>query len=200
MGEPGSGPAFTGLVVHRSLEHRYSFFYPEGWHQLELETEGGQGVIFAPSPDDVATSFSAESRDLGTAVTADDLPTLRRGFLAGLRRLPSAVIESSEDYTVGELLGLEARHAFRDGPARRKRWSRLLYQGTLQVRLIAQGATPDAFDYWLPAFTTMMRTFRFGDWWSDATGLAWLPSLDAAAEQLRSGVGERGRGGEKGTE
>jgi hypothetical protein len=178
--EPGSGPAFTGLIVYRNLEHRYSFLYPEGWVQLELESDAGQGVILAPTAGGVATSFSAESRDLGTAVAAADLPALRRGFLAGLRKLPGSVVEQREDYAIGALVGLEARHVFRDGRVRRRRWVRLLYQGTIQVRLIAQGATVEAFDYWLPAFTSMMRTVRFGDWWADMTGQEWLPSLAEA--------------------
>jgi hypothetical protein len=176
-GEPRRGPFFTGLVVYRNLEHGYSLLYPEGWVQLELESDAGQGVILAPTPDGVATSFSVESRDLGTAVAAEDLPTLRRGFLAGLRKLPGSAVEHQEDYAIGALVGLEARHAFRDGRVRRRRWVRLLYQGTIQVRLIAQGATVEEFDYWLPAFTSMMRTFRFGDWWADMTGRSWLPSL-----------------------
>jgi hypothetical protein len=194
MGESGNGPAFTSLVVYRSLEYRYSFLYPEGWHRFELASDGGQGVIFAPSPDDVATSFSAEARDLGTPVVAADLPALRRGFLAGLRRLPGSSVEHREDYAAGELIGLEARHHFREGAARRTRWVRLLYQGMTQVRLIAQGATAEAFAYWLPAFTMMMRTFRFGDWWADATGRAWLPSLDAAAEESGEPGGPGGEG------
>jgi hypothetical protein len=177
MSERGSGPAFTGLVVYRSREYRYSFFYPEGWHQFELESEGGQGIILAPTPDGVATSFSAEARDLGATVTSDDLPALRRGFLAGLRTMPGSRVEHQEHYVIGGLIGLEARHRYREEGQQRRRWVRLLYQETIQVRLIAQGATIEEFDYWLPAFTSMMRTFRFGDWWADVTGQEWLPSL-----------------------
>jgi hypothetical protein len=32
------------------------------------------------------------------------------------------------------------------------------------VRLVAQGATVEQFDYWLPMFYEAMRTFQFGDW------------------------------------
>ena len=171
-------PAFTGLEVYRNFEHRYSLLYPEGWHQLDLATEeGGQGVIFAPPPGDAATSFSVEARDLGLTVGEEDLPTLRAGFLAGLRRLPKSRIQSQEEYAIGGLIGLEARQTFREGPTRRKRWVRLLYQGSTQARLIAQGATAEEFDYWLPMFNQMMRTFRFGDWWAELTGQEWLPSL-----------------------
>jgi hypothetical protein len=181
MSEQRSGPAFTGLVVYRSREHGYSFLYPDGWHRLELASEGGQGIILAPAPDAVATSFSAEAHDLGTAITGDDFPALRRGFLAGLRKMPGSVIEHRDEYVVGDLVGLEARHRFSEDGLTRRRWVRLLYQATAQVRLIAQGATVEDYDYWLPAFTSMIHTFRFGDRRADATGQEWLPSLPVAA-------------------
>jgi hypothetical protein len=175
-------PAFTGLVVYRDLTYRFSLFYPEGWHQFELQVEGGHGVAFSPWPDNITTSFSVEARDLGTPVTEADLPELRRGWRAGLRRLPHVTLEHQEDYAIGNLVGLEARYTFRDGEAVRKRWVRLLYQGSTQVRLVAQGATIEAFDYWLPMFTQSMRTFKFGDWWAEAIGKEWLPSLQAPQE------------------
>ena len=176
-------PVFTGLGVYRNMEYRYSVLYPEGWHQLDLETEeGGQGVIFAPPPGDAATSFSVEARDLGMTVGEDDLPTLRAGFLAGLRRLPKSRIQDQEEYAIGRLIGLEARQSYREGATPRKRWVRLLYQGSTQVRLIAQGATAEEFDYWLPMFNQMMRTFRFGDWWAELTGQEWMTSLGSPLE------------------
>ena len=188
MPEPEARPAFTALDVYRNFEHRYSVLYPEGWQQLDLETEeGGQGVIFAPPPGDAATSFSVEARDLGMTVGEDDLPALRAGFLAGLRRLPKSRIQDQEEYAVGKLIGLEARQVYREGATPRKRWVRLLYQGSTQVRLIAQGATAEEFDYWLPMFNQMMRTFRFGDWWAELTGQEWLPSLKTAEEEEEAG-------------
>lgn len=171
-------PTFTSLIVYRSLEYRYSFLYPEGWHHIALDSEGGQGVILSPSPDDITTSFSIEARDLGTTITADDLPALREGFIEGLRGQRDARIVDTEDYVVGGLVALEARLTFRDDDARRKRWVRLLYQGSTQARMIAQGATEEEFEYWLPMFTQMMRTFRFGDWWAEVTGQEWQATLD----------------------
>ncbi len=188
MPEREERPAFTGLIVYRNFEHRYSVLYPEGWHQLELATEeGGQGIIFAPPPGDAATSFSVEARDLGTTVGEEDLPTLRAGFLAGLRRMPKSRIESQEEDAIGRLISLEARQTYREGDTPRKRWVRLLYQGSTQARLIAQGATAEEFDYWLPMFNQMMRTFRFGDWWAELTGQEWLPSLKTLEEEEDAG-------------
>lgn len=183
MSRDAPRPSFTGLRVARDLEYRYSFLYPEGWHTFELETEGGKGIIVAPTPDDTATSFSVEARDLGMVPTARDLPTLRSGFAAGLRALPDAAVEMRDDFAIGALLGIEAILTYRDGEATCKRWVRLLYQGSTQARLIAQGATVAEYDYWLPMLTQAMRTFQFADWWAEVTGTQWLPSLDAPPEE-----------------
>lgn len=180
MLETTGGPTFTGLVVHRDLTYRYSLLYPEGWHTLELESEGGKGAILTPFPDEVATSLSVEARDLGTPVTGDDLPVLRDGLKQGLGQLRDMTITHEEDYSIGTLTGLEVQYTYREGDAPdaplRKRWLRLAYQGSIQVRLIAQGDLDD-YTYWLPAFNQMMRTFQFADWWAQLTGHSWQTSL-----------------------
>ncbi len=183
MPEQESRPAFTGLAVGRNLSYKFSFLYPEGWNTFALETEGGEGIIVAPAPDDTATSFSVEARDLGMTVGADDLPTLREGFFAGLRDLPDATIETRDDFVIGALLGVEAILTYREGAETRKRWVRLLYQGSTQARLIAQGASVAEYDYWLPMLNQTMRSFQFADWWAEVTGQQWLPSLDAEPEE-----------------
>jgi hypothetical protein len=103
---------------------------------------------------------------MGTVVRANDLPAVRRGFLAGLRKLRECRIEGREAEAVGSLITLEARHTFRDGDALRKRWVRLLYQGRVQVRLIAQAADIDRFGYWEPMFYTAMRSVQFANPWT----------------------------------
>ncbi|HLH72615.1 MAG TPA: hypothetical protein VKX96_04970 [Chloroflexota bacterium] len=160
-------PSFTGLLLHREPRLGYSFFVPNGWYRQDVEGAEGVAVMYIPSPDDLLTGFSAEGRDLGLEVSADDFPALRAGFLSGLRKMNHSRIESHEGEAIGRLITLEARHTFRDGGATRKRWVRLLYQGTIQVRLVAQGSTEEEFNYWLPMFFESMRTFRFGDWGVD---------------------------------
>lgn len=187
MSETERRPIFTGLVVYRDLHYRYSFLYPDGWHEFTLDTDTGRGVILSPFADDVTTSISTEARDLGTAVTADDLPALREGFLDGLHRLPGVVIEREEHEAVGALLALDAWCTYHEGNARRKRWVRLYYQGQIQLRMIAQGATVAQYDYWLPMFNEAMRTLQFGDWWAEVTGQTWLPSLDHVPDDEAGG-------------
>ena len=175
MAEPSPLPSFTGLVVHRDPAFGYSLLIPDGWHRLELQES--PGLLYAPDPDDPLTGLAVEARDLGTAVRPSDLPTLRSGFLAGLRRMPGCRLERREAEAVGRLISLEARHIYRDGEAIRKRWVRLLYQGRTLLHLQAQGASVQAFDYWEPMFYQAMRTVRFADWWADALGTPWAERL-----------------------
>jgi hypothetical protein len=155
-----SGPSYTGLLVHRDAEFGFWLLIPDGWHQLNVES--GAGVFFAPDPTDLLTGVAVEGRDLGTPVDASDLPALRRGFLRGLRSLHGARIDTHEAAAVGPLITLEARHTFRDREHVRKRWVRLLYQDQTLVRVIAQAASVEAFDYWEPMFFTAMRSVQFG--------------------------------------
>jgi hypothetical protein len=157
-------PSYTGLFAHREPEFGCSLLIPLGWQRLELDSEVGSGTIFVPDPEDVVNSFSFEGRKLGMPVNRRDLRPLEEGMLAGLRSMPESAIESHEAEAVGGLITMEARHTYRDGEATRKRWVRLLYQGEVQVRLIAQGSSPEEFAYWEPMFFQMMRTFRFGFW------------------------------------
>jgi hypothetical protein len=167
-------PTFRGLRVHRDPVKGYSLLVPDDWHSLPLE--GDEGALFAPEPNDLHTSLSVSARDLGLAVAPGDLPTLRRGFVTGLRQVPGSRIEGVEAEAVGRLITMEARQTFREGEALRKRWVRLAYQDRTQVRLVAQGASLERFAYWEPMFFQAMRTLRFGDWWAEATGVAWAPS------------------------
>jgi hypothetical protein len=188
MSDTRPPPAFTALLVHREPRYGCSMLLSEGWTRRDLESEQGTGVVFLPVAEDERTSFSFEGRELGVEVEPDDLSVLEEGFLAGLRSLPEVTLESHEAEAVGKLITMEARLTFQEGGAPRKRWIRLLYQGQVQVRLIAQGATPGEFDYWEPMFFEAMRTFRFADWWGEVTGTAWADTaFNENAETLESG-------------
>jgi len=152
-------PAFTGLVLHRDKKWRFKFWYPDGWHRFSL-APGHEGVLYAPEREDYATSFSVEAKDIGMATQASDLPDLKEGFLEGLQSLEGLHIEWQDAWVVGALIGLEAKYTFRAGQATRKRWVRLLYQGSRQFHVVAQGASPEDYDYWLPMLNEMMMTLQ----------------------------------------
>lgn len=149
--EPIKRPGNTPLKFHRNRRYGFSMVYPDWWQEYDIP----DGKLF--SPGDLDTFISVEARELGTPVTASDLPDLKEGFLAGLRRVPGSRIESQDAYDVGFLVGLEARQLYEG----KKRWIRLLYRGDLQVRLVAQGATEQEFSRWLPSFDPAMTGFVF---------------------------------------
>jgi hypothetical protein len=150
-------PVFKGLTWYR--EQYFSFFIPSDWHRLSWQ-DGRQGALFGPSVDDAHTVFATDIRDMGITVTVGDLDDLFDGFLTSIRQLPDVEIESSENRVTGNLIALEAKYTFSDDGNRRKRWVRVLYHGTRQIAFTAQGATPDAYDYWLPMFFEAMMTAR----------------------------------------
>jgi hypothetical protein len=148
--EPRQPPGQTALGIHRD-PHGVALLYPEWWQAYDMP----DGKLFTPG--DLDTFISMEVTRLGTRVTAADLPELDRGFLTALRQMPSSELLEHSTIDTGLLLGVEARQRF-DG---KKRWIRLLYRGELQVRLVAQGATEQEFDRWLPAFDPAMTGFVF---------------------------------------
>jgi len=143
---------------------------PDVWFERNLDVQGGQGVIFTPDPEDLMTAISVEVRDLGTEVTAEDLPDLEEGFLKGLESVLGSTLEQHAVFQSIFHIGVEAQQSFDAAGQRRRRWIRVLYQGTVQARLIAQGATLAEFDRLRPLFAPCLTTFLFGDLWPQPYG------------------------------
>ena len=156
--------AFTGLVVHHDPAFDYTLLVPDGWQRLAL-SGSPSGVFYAPDPDDLLTGLAIEATRLGTPVRPADRSALRAGLLAGLRTLPSSHVELHTAEAVADLITLEARVTFGEAEAIRKRWVRLLYRGSTQLRLVAQAASVETFAYWEPMFFEAMRTVHFGRAW-----------------------------------
>ncbi|MGI5916399.1 MAG: hypothetical protein ACOX9A_08100 [Anaerolineae bacterium] len=158
MNETTERPRFTGKFKYTDEEGGYGLWIPSGWHRTDL-ADGRQGVIFSPYPNDLNTCFMAERQALDVSIKPKDLAILRKGFLQGLESLPGIEIESHEE-SVGSagVILLEARFTFLEGEERRKRWVRVSYWGNGQLTFIAQGASEEIFDYWVPAFYNIMMT------------------------------------------
>jgi hypothetical protein len=148
-------PVFKGLSWYR--EKYFSFYIPIDWHKVEWH-DGRQGIIYIPSEADIYTLFAVEVTDLGTTVSADDLHYLETGFSDAIKQLPERKIESKKKSVVGKLVQLEAKYTFAEDGQTRKRWVRVLYHETRQVTVTAQGATVEAYEYWLPMFYEAMMT------------------------------------------
>jgi hypothetical protein len=153
-------PSFKGLTWYR--EQYFSLFIPLDWKQVE-RTDGRMGIIFLPSENDVHTLYSIDVVDLETEITSDDLPYLSMGFLDGIKNLPDRKIESKDEGVAGKLVKLQAKYTFTEDGETRKRWVRVLYDGTRQITVVAQGKTVETYDYWLPMFFEAMMTITVHD-------------------------------------
>ncbi len=154
-----SGPRYKGIYRHIDEEGGYSIWIPIDWHKTEM-SNGHHGAVYHPNPNRIDTCISTEKVNLEYPVTEEDIPTLREGFEAGLKRLPGLEIESQDETITETLKMFEARFTFLEDDIRRKRWLRVIYWGTGELIVMAQGATPEEFDYWLPMFFNSLKTIH----------------------------------------
>jgi hypothetical protein len=152
-------PRYYGQFKYVDKKGGYAIWLPTGWQQVEM-VKGHHGAVFFPDPNDPNTCFSTEKFKLKYKTNKDDLAILREGLEEGLQKLPGIEIESREETITEQLLGFDMRFTFLEGEARRKRWLRVIYWGEGQLVFIAQGATPELFEYYLPMFFNTMMTFE----------------------------------------
>ncbi len=150
-------PAVRGLSWHRTQYN--SFFLPLDWHRFSW-TDGYEGEIYGPDENDPQTAFAVNIKDLGTAITLDDLDILAEGFFESVQQLPECHIEMRDQFATSTLIELEAKYTFREQEAVCKRWVRVFFHESRQIVLAAQGATPEKYDYWLPWFFEAMMTAK----------------------------------------
>ncbi len=152
-------PIYYGEYKHVDRKGGYAVWIPAGWTHTKMK-RGRHGHIFHPDANDLDTCFIVEKHKLKYSVTEKDIPTLREGFKQGLEALPGIEIEWQEE-TITELMVFwDAKFTFLEGDKRRKRWLRNMYWGNGQLVLIAQGATPEEFEYYLPMFYNTMMTIE----------------------------------------
>jgi len=157
MSQDKPGPRYRGIYKHIDLDGGYAIWIPIDWRKIEM-VNGHHGWIYTPYPDRYDTCISTEKVELDFSITDDDIPTLREGFNAGLAKLPGLEIESQDEAITETLKLFEARFTFLEGDVRRKRWLRVVYWGDGQLIMMAQGATPEEFEYWLPMFYNSLMT------------------------------------------
>ena len=162
-------------VWHQDEKWGCQFLYPEGWYRFSFD-DGREGVLYAPHPDDWATGFGVAVQDLGIEVTREDLPDLEAGFREGLATLPGCQVAWLLHWQVEPSIILEAKCTFREGQATRQRRSRLVYAGTRQFHVFAQGATPKEFEQWRPLLYAMLMSFSVT---RDQPGVAFEAEVEA---------------------
>jgi hypothetical protein len=152
-------PAYTGVTCHIDNKGGYSAWLPSDWHETKLK-RNHRGFLFSPYPDDINTSILIEKHKLKVTVGVDDIDFLSKTFQEDIRSLPGVEIESYEESRSNSVNVFDARFTFLEGENRRKRWVRNVYSGNGQLVVIAQGRTPEDFDYWLPMFFNTMTTIE----------------------------------------
>jgi len=160
MTEKRGNPIYTGVTKHADNESGYAIWLPSDWTKFEMKKDH-RGWIFSPYKEHFNTSFTVEKIKLKYEAEPKDLPILQKGFEEGIKALPGVEIESIKGEALKYFVILEARFTFLEGETRRKRWVKTLYWGNGQLLLIAQGETPEDFDYWLPMFFNTMMTLEF---------------------------------------
>ena len=152
------GPVYTGMMTHND-KAGFSMWLPDDWHKFDLKG-GHKGVLYSPYPDDFNTGVMVEKNHLKVKVRVDDLPALREGFMLGINALPGIEIESQDEFLTDRISFFEVRFIFLEGEIRRKRWIRNIYWDRSNYIIIAQGRTPEDFEYWLPMFYNIMMNFH----------------------------------------
>jgi hypothetical protein len=152
-------PRYTGMFQYTDPELAFAIWLPSDWTKFEMDPKH-HGVIYSPYRDHFETSFTAEFHRLKFSVTNDDLEILKEGFEKGLNDLPGIEILEINYIPTATLITLEAKFTFMEGDVRRKRWVRNIYWGNGQLVFIAQGATVEDYEYWLPMFYNTMVTFQ----------------------------------------
>jgi hypothetical protein len=153
------GPVYTGMTTYRDNEGGYEMWLPSDWGQTNL-IPPHHGMLFTPYKDDINTSLLVEKHRLKYKVTSEDMPVLLESFHAGMMALPGIEVESTQESLSATINVFDARFTFLEGEERRKRWVRNIYWGDGQLVLIAQGRTPEDFEYWLPMFYNAMVTTK----------------------------------------
>jgi hypothetical protein len=150
-------PAYTGTTCHIDKQGGYNVWLPSDWTQIKLK-RNHRGLFFSPYRDDINTSILFEKHKLKVSVTQEDADIIREEFHKGIQALPGVEIESQGESLSETVNMFEARFTFLEGEFRRKRWVRNIYWGESQLVIIAQGRTPEDFEYWLPMFYNTITT------------------------------------------
>lgn len=166
-----------GQKLYRDLTHNFSFWRPLNWHQAQLQQP--YGVVIYPEKDP-RTGFYVTVADLGDGageITADDLPALREGLLAGFATLDRCTILSEKPISKDKAFGLEFILTFAIGEAEYKQHLRVLYDRGRQYSIYGQGSPPKEYDVFGNVFDYMYLTLRFGDLLLDF-GVPPMPGME----------------------
>jgi hypothetical protein len=153
-----------------------SILYPREW-----SVEAGDWTFLQTPPDaPYWATVTLRALRLPHVVEPDDLETLRDGTVSGVQSIAGVHLERVDAECVVSLIDVEVEHTH-DGPAsslgevaeRRRRWLRVMFQKDVQFSISAEAPDGPSFEYWRPAFASLMRMAIFADWTAEVTGRSW---------------------------
>ncbi len=152
-------PAYTGMTFYPDTKNGFGIWIPSEWRRTDLKKKHN-GALYSPYPDDNNTCILFEKHILKVKVTRDDIPVLREALHKALLDLPGVEVETTEENISDTINVFDARFTFIEDGQKRKRWLRNIYWAEGQLVVVAQGRTPEDFDYWLPMFFNTMTTIQ----------------------------------------
>lgn len=181
-------PRFYGVRTYQDPQGRFSFRFPMGWHEFELDDDR-DGIMVSPEEDDPATFVAMWITKLDTHVVAEDADDLRSGADDGLASLPDCEILTSSEDLLGNLVKFERVYTFNDRGVTRKRRTWIMYVDTWQMVFTWQGSTPEEYHYWLPMGNYAFATFNIPEALWFATDRDLSPFRETAASTTDSPEG-----------
>lgn len=174
------GPRFVGVRTHIDPLGRYTFRYPTGWHQFELE-DNRDGVMYSPIATNPQTYFAVWATKLEDKVVVEDFDDLLAGIAEGLNGLPGFKLEESGNDFFGDLLKFDRLFTFEDNGIQRKRHIWLLYVDIWQIVVTFQGETPAEYAYWLPMGNYCFNAFNLPAelWFATDRELNGMPHIES---------------------
>src|SRR4051794_16582345 len=172
-------PRFYGVRTYQDPIGRFTFRYPTGWYDYELE-DNRQGIMYSPEATDPQTWFAVWSTELDEHAVAEDVDLLREGVDEGLAQLPESNVEQASEEVLGNLIKFERIYTFLEGDVRRKRKVFILYVQRWLLVFTWQGENEEEYDYWFPLGNYSFNTLNLAPelWFAtdrDLVGLSRQP-------------------------
>ncbi len=155
-------PAYTGIRTYLDPGGRFMFRYPKEWHQFALEDDR-DGVMYSPEPDNPTTWFAVWASELPYPIAATDLDVLRQGVNEGLTRLQDLHVEFESEDVIGNLCRFKRIYTHTDQNRTRKRQVWMVYVYRWLFVLMAQGDSPQAYQYWSMMLKDCLNSFDLAD-------------------------------------
>lgn len=152
-------PRFTGVDTYIDPGGRFTFRFPKGWHQFELEDDR-EGVLFAPDPAAPRTWFAVWVERLEEHVVAEDYDDLRSGVEEGLAALPAFRLEEERDDLLENLVKFERIFTFDENGVTRKRKLWILYVDIWQIVATFQAENEAEWEHWFAMGNHSFHSFN----------------------------------------